>query len=125
MSNNGHKIFGRGMSPASLSRTFKIDVPGTDYCVMVRELSAAELEGLPQDIYAQLAMLIVDETGERVFTDPQDATLKQFSYGVMRHIITEATRLNGATAEAIDAALKNSAADLSTASVSDSQPISE
>lgn len=118
MSTNGHKIFGRGMSPSVMSRTFTIDIPGTDYAVRVRELSAEELDALPADIYAQLAALLVDDNGEHVFTDPADPALKQFSYGVMKHIITETTKLNGATPEAIEAALKNSAAGLSTASVS-------
>lgn len=125
MSNNGHKVFGRGMSPAVMSRTFTIDIPGTDYSVKVRELSADELDALPADIYAQLAALIVDDNGERVFSDPADPILRQFSYGVMRHIVTETTKLNGVSPEAIEAALKNSAAGLSTASVSGLPPISE
>lgn len=118
MSTNGHKVFGPGVSPAALSRIFKVPIPGTDYVVCVRELQSGEFENLPTGIYEQIAMLIVDENGTPVFTDPQDPSLKSFSYGVMWHIINEAIRLNGVGPESAEAALKNFEADPSTASVS-------
>lgn len=118
-SGNGNGILGRGMNLAAKRKTVKVEVKELGCSVILRELSISQLNSIDTDLTKQLAMTIVDENGTRVFTSEEDIKeLSEMSASVATFLIKEAAKLNGATKEAIDNALKNLQAGPSTGSVS-------
>jgi hypothetical protein len=118
---NGRAVLGRGVDLTQLRRVVKIDIPGLPWSVYIRELSVNEFENLPTTVEEQLALILVNEDGERLYQTPEEQqSLKNISLGVTRFLLSEGMKVNGATAEMVDSAIKNFASGPSTGSVTDS-----
>jgi hypothetical protein len=123
MGTNGHRVFGRGMDLGAFTRkTVRVEIPETDCVVILRELSSSEVAGMEKnkDIPHQLALMIVDEQGQRIFqTEEEIQNLGEnmgFSTAIL--LMKEGAKLNGISKEALDDAIKNSAASLRADSAS-------
>lgn len=116
---NGHRIFSRGMKLSGKRKTVKVYVEDLDCDVILKQLSIAQMAEITEDVTLQLATMIVDEAGERIYvTDEEILELKELSHATAKLLIMEAAKLNGVSKEAMETALKNSAASRSVGSVS-------
>lgn len=101
----------RGFKFAAKRKTVVVEVPELECKIILKALSIGQLEQLDNDITNQLALMIVDEQGERIYTtEAEIAELREMDSQIALLLINEASTLNGATAQAVDEALKNSAA---------------
>jgi hypothetical protein len=111
---------------AALRKTISVDVPALNVTVLLRELSIAQLRGIENDLTKQLALMIVNEAGDRVFKTKEDMEkLSELSAAAGTLLIKEAGKLNGVSKQAMDDALKNSEAGRNGDSSSDSRHTSE
>jgi hypothetical protein len=111
---------------AALRKTISVDVPDLNVRVLLRELSIAQLRGIENDLTKQLALMIVNEAGDRVFKTKEDMEkLSELSAAAGTLLIKEAGKLNGVSKQAMDDALKNSEAGRNGDSSSDSRHTSE
>lgn len=117
MSENGN-ILNRTMNLGALRKTITVEVAELGCSVILRQLSVAQLASLSSDLTQQLALTIVDEQGQRIYTTAEDIqALSEMSATAASLLIEQATALNGVSKEAVDQALKNSVASLSSVSV--------
>lgn len=119
MEGNG-KILGRDFNFAAKRGTVVVPCPELECSIILRELSLAQLKEVDKDdTAAQLALMIVDESGERVFKTAEDmANLNGMSASISTRLLKAAAKLNGVSVEAIEEAVKKSMASQSTASAS-------
>jgi hypothetical protein len=118
---SARKILGREAFRAAKLRTEEVDCPELGGAVLLRELTLGQLKHIAEADPAQhLALMIVDETGARIFNSEEAVAElgQQLSAAVATRLMTAAAKLNGISQEAIDNAAKNSAASPSDASVS-------
>lgn len=108
----------RGFNFAAKRKTKTVDVPELDCKIILRALSIGQLDELENDITKQLALMIVDENGKRLYcTNEEIDELREIDSQIALRLIKEASELNGATAQAVEEALKNSEASRKDASV--------
>jgi hypothetical protein len=113
-------IIGRELRLASARKTVTVDIPELECAVILKELSIAQLGNLDNDTVKQLAMMIVDEQGNRIYTSEEDlANLAELSASVSTRLLVAAAKLNGISQSAVDESVKNLLAGPSTGSVSD------
>lgn len=105
---------------AASRKTVDVDCPELGGSITLRQLSIAQLKLIDKDnLPGQLAQMIVDENGERVYTTPEDEeNLAQMSSLLMTRLMTAAAKLNGISQAALDEAVKNLQASPSTDSAS-------
>jgi hypothetical protein len=114
MTSSNGKYLDRQMNFEARRKTKTVDIPEWGCAVILRELSIAEAQQLltdpaMRDPARQLALSIVDENGQRLFTSDDDiANLARMSSTVAARLIEQATELNGFSAAAVEAAKKNS-----------------
>lgn len=98
----------RGSVPAVKRKTVTVEVPELECSVILRELSYGQLKQIDDDVAKQLSLMIVDESGERVFsTDEEIAQINEFSAATVTLLIQSAAQLNGISKAAVDEAVKN------------------
>ena len=103
-----NKILSRDLSLAAARKTITVEIPELECAVILRELSLAQLSKLDNDTVHQLAMMIVDENGERLYTTDEDlANLAEMSAGVSTRLLVAAAKLNGISQTAVDESIKN------------------
>lgn len=101
-------IFNRDILLASSRKTVKVDVPELDCEIILKELSVAQLNSIDKDATKQLAMMIVDAEGNRVFETEEDVrALSELSATIFMRLMTAAAKLNGIGQAAIDESIKN------------------
>lgn len=99
---------GREAILAAKRKTVSVECPELGGAVVLKELSISQLQKLDKDVTAQLAQMIVDETGNRLFTTAEEIiALGELSAGVTTRLIQAAARLNGVAQSAVDEAVKN------------------
>ena len=109
----------RSMSLAQKRRTVIIQAPEWDCQVILRELSAGQLRELDQDISKQLSLMIIDDSGNRVYSSSEDiAELREMPAALQNRLLEAAAVLNGLSQAVTDQTIKNSAADPKLVSVS-------
>lgn len=109
------KILSRGVNLGAARKTMLVEVPELDCTVILRELSISQISNIDKDITQQLALMIVDEQGQRVYTSPEDlANLAELSASVSTRLLTAAAKLNGISQAAVDESIKNLLASPST-----------
>jgi hypothetical protein len=94
---------------AAYLRTEAVELPELDCVVILRQLNAGQSLSLEKhDLIPMLAMMIIDENGNRVFTTPAHLeNLGNMSAQTFGRLIEVAARLNGATQEALETTVKN------------------
>lgn len=108
MSDNGRPLLRRGVDPAKTCKTRKVDIPDSEYSVILRQLSIGQMEAIKEDVAKQLALMIVDEHGELQFTSEDEIQqLRGISHTAAAFLLQQAAELNGVSKEAAEAALKN------------------
>lgn len=106
---------------ASKRKTVTVEVPELEGSFILRALSLAQLDSLKEgeanNTAKLLAMAIVDEQGQRLYTTEEDiANLSEMSVSVMQLLSNAATTLNGISKEAVEEASKKSKAGQNSAS---------
>jgi len=102
------RYLSRGFDFASKRKIKIVDVPELECKVILKKLSIGQLDELENDITKQLALMIVDEHGDRIYVTPDEiAILREMESEVAMRLLKEASTLNGATAEAVEEAVKN------------------
>lgn len=114
------KTIERGINFAAARKLVTVPVPELDCMIILRELSVSQLRAIDRDdVPGQLAQMIVDENGARIFTTPEDiANLAEMSATVSTRLILAAARLNGISQAAVDESVKNLLASPSSGSAS-------
>lgn len=93
---------------ASMRRTVQVEIADPSCTVILKELSVSQLATLDNDIPKQLALMIVDEAGERIYTTEEDIrNLREMSAAMSTRLMVEAARLNGISQAALDESIKN------------------
>lgn len=109
------KILSRGVNLGAARKTMLVEVPELECTVILRELSISQISNIDKDITQQLALMIVDEQGQRVYTSAEDlANLAELSASVSTRLLTAAAKLNGISQAAVDESIKNLLASPST-----------
>lgn len=110
----------RNIRFADILRTVPVEIEHPECTVLLRELTVSQLSLLDNDIPKQLAMMIVDETGTRIFTTAEDIeNLRQMNAGMSTRLMIAAAKLNGVGQAAVDETVKNLLASPNVGSVSD------
>jgi len=114
------KTLAREFKFAAALRTERVECPELDGAFILRELTAAQaLDMKGASPIAQLALMIVDENGDRIFTTPEDIeNLSNLSITITNRLLLVASRLNGIGQAAVDDAIKNLLASPTDASES-------
>lgn len=103
-----NKTLTRGVNLGAARKTVKVDAPELDCEIILRELSVAQITAIDKDVIKQLALMIVDETGQRIFTTDEDmANLAELSASVSTRLLMAAAKLNGIGQAAMDESIKN------------------
>lgn len=102
------------MSLAQRRRIAIVEAPEWNCRVRLRELSHGQYLQLNADstVLQQLAMMIVDDDGKQVFAVENANELADLSPFLLERLVKAAQDLNGVSQAALDATIKNSAADL-------------
>jgi hypothetical protein len=125
MSSNGH---GHKIDFGARRRTILVEVPELGETFRLRALSVAQVETIREfggrdTAVHQLAMAIVDDQGQRLYTTDEDlANLREMAITVSQILVTALNSLHGITAEAQEGLVKKFEASRDTASASDSPP---
>jgi hypothetical protein len=114
------RILGADIQFAQYLKTVTVELPEYECAVILRQLNCGQSLTLdPKNIVLYVAMMIVDENGNRVFTTDEDlANLANMSSLVFDRILTAANELNAASEKAMETTVKNSPPSLSEVSVS-------
>ena len=108
--------------------TERVEVPEWGGAVMVRSLTAAQMERVQEHIRGKgvkgataslVAMAVVDEAGKRLFTDADLAGLGKKGMAAMQRVLRVVMRLNALERESLEALAKNSANGQGDVSLSD------
>jgi hypothetical protein len=116
-------------------KTVTVEVPEWGGSVLVRSMTGADRDAFEQTLTKKdekgarvsdvsnlreklTAMTVVDEAGNRLFSESDVQALAKKSAAALTRIADAAQVLNGMTAAAEDSAVKNSDADLNGASIS-------
>lgn len=113
-------ILGRSINFAAARKTVRVECPELEGTFILRALSIAQLKEVDtSDVAQQFALMIVDESGARVFTSEEDIqNLREMSAGLSTRLQEAAMELNGWSKQAVEEAKKNSQATQSTGSAS-------
>lgn len=107
------KVLNASTDLLKLRKTVRVELPETDCTVILREMGYGQLMSLDtdedrRDVVKQLAMMIVNEDGDLIFTTPED--LKRLAELGRKAIVTlaeAAGTLNGSSKEASEELTKN------------------
>lgn len=116
------QLLSSARSFVSACKTVEVDCPEIDCTVRLRGLTLKQVQqsNLGKDqISEQLALMIVGEDGQPIFTTPEEIRqLDDLPAVVGTRLLEAAAKLNGISQAAIDEAVKNSKASPSADSVS-------
>ena len=90
-------------------KTEKVEIPELGCVIILRELSVKQMAQIDRgDLVGQLAMMIIDESGDTMFTSPADlANLAEMSATVSTKLFEAMNRLAATTQTAQEEVLKN------------------
>ena len=102
------EMLNRSMNLAQMRKTVDVECPEWSLQVRLRELSAGQLPQLDQDVSKQLALMIVDDNGDRIYVTPEQIDqLREMPAMLQQRLLEAAAELNGMTPKAADEAIKN------------------
>ncbi len=89
-------------------KVVKVELPDIGRTVLIRELSIKQLAQSGKDLVAQLALMIVDEGGNQVFTTENDmANLAEMPSSISEKIFSAANNMAGITPASQEELVKN------------------
>jgi len=84
---------------ASLRKTTTVDIPEMGGIVYLRQLTISEfknVEGAADDMARLLSYVIIDESGQRIYTTEGDiANLGEMPASIAQRLLTASNKLNG------------------------------
>jgi hypothetical protein len=105
---NGSRLIGRDFNFASNRKTIVVDCPELECSFRLRALSIGQARAMTNDSIKQLALMIVDEDNQLIFTTDEDLeNLAEMPASVANLLAEAAAKLNGVSKEAMEEARKN------------------
>lgn len=90
-----------------------LDVPEWGVTVWLKQMTVADQVALSEDVkpadmpVAVLLQCLVDDEGERIFTDDDAEALSRESFPIVLRVFAEAARLNGLSSKELDEAMSS------------------